>query len=149
MVTIGTCVWLVPEFCCERRPDLFYIFDWTTKSWSNEYTSTVTPEEYPGGAVEVSMEFLPDELDCVGIKWPKCIQNGTEPIETIISDLTLDTSDMQLCAKICATSVNCQLWKFSEAVKKCWMYTSDIFSEEANVGPITVNFGSKDCFEKV
>lgn len=77
LVTIGTCFWSLPDFCCERRQDLFYVFDWDTKTWSNQYIHTVYPEEYPGGAVEVSMEFLQDDLDCVGIKWPECIQNGT------------------------------------------------------------------------
>ena len=145
----------MPEFCCQRRPDLFYIFDWNTKTWSNEYTSTVTPEEYPGGAVQVSSKFLQGELDCVGIKWPNCIQNGTSSGGSSAADLTLDTQDMQLCAKICATSVSCQLWKYSEQLQKCWIYNFNLTADnhDSNTDDdddvIPLKYGSKDCFEKV
>ena len=73
---IGTCFWIISEFCCDRRQDLFYVFDWNTKTWSNQYIHTVYPDEYPGGAVTVSTKFLQADFDCVGIKWPNCIQNG-------------------------------------------------------------------------
>ena len=153
LVTIGTCMWMVPEFCCERRADLFYIFDWNTKTWSNEYTTTVTPAEYPGSSVQVSSKFLQSELDCVGIKWPKCIRNGTSG-SSYAADLTLDAKDMQLCAKICATSVNCQLWKYSEELTKCWIYNFNLAdNHDTNTDDdndeVTLKYGSKDCFEKV
>ena len=145
LVAIGTCYWLVPEFCCDRRSDLFYIFDWETKTWSNEYIDTVSPEEWPGNSVEVSTEFLHEDLNCIGIKWPKCVQHSLETNFQNANITTGFTFQVESCARLCAMSTNCELWVYSELT--CYMYFKYLPLQTSGT-ETSVKYGRKDCFEK-
>ena len=56
-------------------------------------------------------------------------------------------ANMEFCAKICATSILCDLWIFSDIEKKCYMYFQ--YNELHNSNYKSVAYGAKDCFEIV
>ena len=79
LVVMGSCSWNVYTQCCIRDTDLFYIFDWTNRTWSSKDITTVTVDEVGISAVEVNSYFLSDDASqCTNIKWPKCIQHNID-----------------------------------------------------------------------
>ena len=64
--------------CCDRQKHLFYVFDWDTNTWEDEYITPVSTNELPGASVEISTYYLNEKKQCTNIKWPKCIQQNVD-----------------------------------------------------------------------
>ena len=64
--------------CCERQKHLFYVFDWDTNTWKDEYITSVSTNEMAGASVEISTYYLNEKKQCTNIKWPKCIEQNVD-----------------------------------------------------------------------
>ena len=72
---MGTCSWDFNLQCCDRDNNLFYVYDWTNMTWSNQHITPVTSGEFASSAVEVNSYFLDDAAHCINIRWyiKKCL----------------------------------------------------------------------------
>ena len=157
LVVMGSCHWDVILQCCIRYRNLFYIFDWTNKTWSSQDITPVTFDEISSSAVEINSYFLTDDVSkCINIKWPKCIQKDTDYMaipndeaewqstlnETVIGNVTLT----ETCANTCQKSPSCHFWVLDQIGKQC------ILKESPEYIPIVKYMfmsGQKHvCFEK-
>ena len=130
LVVMGSCNWDVILQCCIRDINLFYIFDWTNKTWSSQDITPVTFDEVSSSAVEINSYFLTDDVSqCINIKWPKCIQNDTdywhhsELKETVLNQVT----DVETCANICQQSPDCYFWVLDPMQNQCILKESPTY----------------------
>ena len=83
ILALGDCK-LTFEGVCERdRDDGLYIFDWDKLEWTNDQVTTLTNGNIGSRAfhvpdIDVFGSPLNPDIECVNVKWPKCIKKGVD-----------------------------------------------------------------------